>query len=271
MLPSLANNHSVQKLLEQHTDWLIGNDANDLYSNFADVSRVEGILRHTADVCGKVLEIGCFVGILSEKIINQGKKEVIGMDRLEKALDMANCRGIQPILGDLDNGIDLPDRSVDCVVAAQILECVYDPEAALEEIHRVLKPRGTLVIQVANLACLCNRLLMVLGRMPHCIAVQASGSAGQIRHYTFATLRAILQANGFEVCAMHSTIVAFPLDRFCISNLILRARKRLFPAPDRGGLWPPRFLFSKTLGRITPRLGEHIIVVAKKSSPDIHS
>jgi len=266
MLPSLANNRSVQKLMEQHTDWLIKNDANDLYSNFADVSRIEGILRHTGDVCGKVLEMGCFVGILSEKIINQGKKEVIGMDRLEKALDMAASRGIQPILGDIDNGIDLPDHSIDCVVAAQILECVYDPDAALEEIHRILKPRGRLVIQVANLASLWNRLLMVLGRTPYCIAVRARSSAGQIRHYTFDTLRAILQGNGFEVYAMHSTIVAFPLDRFRISKLMLRALKRLFPALDRGGVWPPRFLFSETLGRITPRLGEHIIAVANKSS-----
>jgi SAM-dependent methyltransferase len=266
MLPSLANNHSVQKLMEQHTDWLIRNDPKDLYSNFADVSRIEGILRHTGDVCGTVLEIGCFVGILSEKIINQGKKEVIGMDRLEKALNMAASRGIQPILGDIDNGINLPDHSVDCVVAAQILECVYDPDAALEEIHRVLKSRGTLIIQVANLACLCNRLLMVLGRTPHCMAVGARNSAGQIRHYTFDTLLTMLQTNGFEVCGMHSTIVALPLNRFSISNRVLRALRRLFPVPDRGGLWQPRFLFSETLGRLTPRLGEHIIVAANKSS-----
>jgi SAM-dependent methyltransferase len=44
--------------------------------------------------------------------------------------------------------IDLPDESLDLVLTAHVLEHVPDPDAALSELHRVLRPGGRLLIQV---------------------------------------------------------------------------------------------------------------------------
>ena len=54
---------------------------------------------------------------------------------------------------DLIEGAQLPyqDASVDAVVLPQVLEQMPDPEAMLDEVQRVLKPGGSLVISVRNL------------------------------------------------------------------------------------------------------------------------
>lgn len=44
--------------------------------------------------------------------------------------------------------IPLPSASVDLVITQEVLEHVADPFKAIEEIHRVLKPGGTLYIQL---------------------------------------------------------------------------------------------------------------------------
>ncbi len=104
-------------LMERHNQWLAKNDCAALYSHPAQAWRVERILKFTKEIQGKVLDVGCFVGILSERIVQQGGKELIGMDRLEKALELAAARGIQTALADLDEAVfDFPDNHFDCVV-----------------------------------------------------------------------------------------------------------------------------------------------------------
>ena len=44
-----------------------------------------------------------------------------------------------------NNKIELPDESVDCVMLTEVLEHCYEPQAALQEIFRVLKPGGHVV------------------------------------------------------------------------------------------------------------------------------
>jgi SAM-dependent methyltransferase len=44
--------------------------------------------------------------------------------------------------------IPLPDASVDLVITQEVLEHVADPFKAMQEIHRVLKPGGTLYVQL---------------------------------------------------------------------------------------------------------------------------
>ncbi|RMG09119.1 MAG: methyltransferase domain-containing protein [Acidobacteria bacterium] len=40
-----------------------------------------------------------------------------------------------------------------------VLEYIFDPYTVIREIHRVLRPRGKLVIDVPNVASFTNRIL----------------------------------------------------------------------------------------------------------------
>lgn len=248
-------------LIEKHDRWLAENDATQLYQHVTQAWRIERILDSTREIRGRVLDLGCFDGFVAEKILQQGGKEVIGMDRLEKGLERAVARGIQTRLADLDDiTIDFPDHHFDCVVAAGVLCNLYDPDAAMEEIRRVLRPGGKLIVTLPNLASLSNRTLMLLGSPPYSLEVRPS-EGGYWRYFTFGTLRKLLQDHRFLVKRMESNCVAWPLIYLSFSRRWLR---KLFPSK------PPwkrhRLLFSRSLARILPELGEQIVALAEREA-----
>src|SRR3954470_24279934 len=59
----------------------------------------------------------------------------------------------------------LPTKSFDAVVCLEVLERLFRPDRTAGEIFRVLKPGGTLITTVPNIAYRARRLdLFVLGR-----------------------------------------------------------------------------------------------------------
>ena len=246
--------------MERHNHWLATNDCAVLYSHPTQAWRVERILKFSKEIRGKVLDVGCFVGILSERIMQQGGKELIGMDRLEKALALAAARGIQTALADLDEAVfDFPDDNFDCVVVGEVLDYVFDPDAVIEDIYRVLKPGGKLIITVPNLASFGNRLLVLLGWHPFGQEVRPR-QGGYWRYFTFATLRALLLDHGFNIKTMESSVFVWPLIRFSFGRWPW-IQKLFKPKPE----WQRhRIFFSKSLAKLFPRLGENIIVLAEK-------
>jgi SAM-dependent methyltransferase len=114
----------------------------------------------------------------------------------------------QPTHPDLDYQSDiqkmpLGDESFDTVLCAEVLEHVPDPEKALREIYRVLKPGGKLVMSIPHLMYLHNEphdfyrytkyglrtlLVMYLHNEPH-----------DFYRYTKYGLRTLLERTGFTV------------------------------------------------------------------------
>lgn len=240
---------AIDILMEEHNQWLKDNNPEIFYDHIIHSARIEQILKFTDRVCGKVLDIGCFSGFVTKKIIDQGGKEVIGMDRWEEAMQLARNKGIQTVYGDLDNSdLAFPDNYFDCVIAADVFNSIFDPDAAMAEISRVLKPKGKLIITVPNLTSIGNRLLMLIGSAPYNLQVRARTGAGHIRLFTFYTMRQLLGDYNFEIEKMSSSVVAFPS---------IRIRPKL---PE---YQQPRFFFSKFLARLFPRWGESLIVLAE--------
>ena len=54
------------------------------------------------------------------------------------------------IVGDIHN-IPLPDNSFDSVICSSVLEHVKDPRKAVNEIHRILKPGGSVFVMVPSI------------------------------------------------------------------------------------------------------------------------
>jgi SAM-dependent methyltransferase len=77
------------------------------------------------------------------------------------------------------------DGSVDVVLANQILEHTKELYWIFHEVSRVLKPGGSFIIGVPNLASLHNRLLLLLGRQPTPIR----SASAHVRGFTESDLR----------------------------------------------------------------------------------
>lgn len=92
----------------------------------------------------KVLDVGCNAGDFMELIKRERGCDVTGVDLSEICIEKAKAKGLNVHLVDAET-LPFPDQSFDCVILTEVLSHLYDPVPVLNEIVRVLKPRGILL------------------------------------------------------------------------------------------------------------------------------
>ena len=165
------------------------------------------------------MDLGCGEGIIGECIQQLGFK-VIGCDKSYNAIKNAK---IKVILCDLEEKIPVENSSFDIVLAAEIIEHILDTDKFIEEIHRVLKPRGKLVITTPNLASLECRISLLLGKKPWMIENRVlPHSAGHVRYFTVKEIRKLLEDHNFEVKLITTNFIK-------LKNVVFERISKLFP------------------------------------------
>ncbi|RKX65539.1 MAG: class I SAM-dependent methyltransferase [Tenericutes bacterium] len=104
------------------------------------------IKSQAGNIRGKVLDVGCGNMPYRELILSSNTKvmEYLGLDLESNYID----RKIIPDLTWDGVRIPLPDQSVDFALATEVLEHCPDTKLIVSEIHRVLRPNGTLLFTV---------------------------------------------------------------------------------------------------------------------------
>ena len=114
--------------------------------------RVGFYLEQLGDLGGRlVLDAGCGGGLVARELAAAGA-EVVGVDRSLGSLGVARraVRGhFRPAQGRLER-LPFADGSFDAVVAADVLEHLPDLPAAVDELARVLAPRGSFLFDTVN-------------------------------------------------------------------------------------------------------------------------
>lgn len=178
---------------------------------------------------------------------------VYGVDISEKYCAQAQKRGIMAKQGDLEKGIPYEDTVFDLIFAGEVIEHLKDPDYFVQEMHRVLKEKGLVVITTPNLASWHNRILLAVGIQPYNVETSSRdarvgygplkrfknpGTAGHLRIFTKKALRDLFEMYGFTVEKM----AGYPSDLFpefiyqcekiislfpsLASQLLMRARKK---------------------------------------------
>lgn len=93
--------------------------------------------------------------------------------------------------------LPFPDNTFDCVVTSEVLEHIQNDVAAIAELHRVLKPGGTLGVTVPT--WWPEKINWMLSDEYH--APKSVG--GHVRIYSATELKAKLRSAGLEVCGSH--------------------------------------------------------------------
>jgi SAM-dependent methyltransferase len=98
--------------------------------------------RCTGDITGLVLEFG------SDDYARQFGTDV---DRCD-ILVASHSQNPNHIVADITVENDLPSNAYDCIIATQVLCCTFEVAAAVQCLHRILKPGGVLLATFPGLA-----------------------------------------------------------------------------------------------------------------------
>ncbi|MFE0251189.1 class I SAM-dependent methyltransferase [Streptomyces sp. NPDC059010] len=156
-----------------------------------------------------ILDIGCGDGTAAATAAPflPGHR-IVGIDWSQDALRRARTRIPYAVRGELtDGGLPFRSGSADAVLFSEVIEHLVDPDAALDEIRRVLRPGGHLMLSTPNLAAWYNRGLLLAGVQPVFSEVSLRAIhgrpgrevVGHLRLYTARALREFVAASGFEV------------------------------------------------------------------------
>lgn len=173
----------------------------------------------------KVLDVGCGTGLLSSLMKNQGN-DVCGIDISEVALRKAELRGIKVKLGNIDNNLPFDDDIFDVVVCSEVIEHLFNPIEALEEIRRVLKPEGFLVLTTPNMAYILRRIALLFGKFPEEVKWARTSNTNEwehIRFFTLTSLIKVLESAGFSCIEIQGI--------YCFMNFSLSKRPRYLFSP----------------------------------------
>ena len=107
-----------------------------------------------AEKGGKILEIGSNLGYFTGRVAKETGSHVVGIDTntsklLYKIARLRNKgKSASFVQGDQNTGLAFQDGSFDQVIMSHVIEHFADPTPLIDEIKRVLKEDGTLIVAV---------------------------------------------------------------------------------------------------------------------------
>lgn len=161
----------------------------------------------------RILDIGSDRGENSAALAAATSATVVCVDISEAAVQACRERGLEAHRGAIgESPLLFANHSFDVVHMAEVIEHLAHPDRAMEEVRRILRPGGHVIISTPNLACLPNRLLLPLGLQPIFTEVsedrvlgrgfhlfgQGSKPVGHLRIYSKRGLLEFVELSGFR-------------------------------------------------------------------------
>ena len=190
--------------------WDRDTDVSD--SDVTTPARKQRLLAQLRRCCrpgDKVLDLGCGAGSFTA-VMQQAGYNALGMDLSENAIAFArrkypdyNFRLLAP-----DGSIPAPSSSFDAVWTTEVIEHVLQVDAFLEEIRRVLRPGGALVLTTPYHGLIKN-LFIVLVKFDRHFEVDGS----HIRFFNKRALDRCLTKSGFQPSSYGGIGRTWPIHR----------------------------------------------------------
>ena len=202
---------------------------------------------------GAVLEVGAGNGCIAKALLSSDPDissytlSDINDKRLEELKKSVNDSRVQTMKIDVD---DLPDEaqgSFDAVLMIALIEHLIDPLQAMQNIRKLLKPGGFVIILTPNIAKYTRRIKLLLGQFPS----TASKSEGLTK---YSGKPVDLYDEGHLHYFTYGSLSSMLLQR-CGYTKVVKT-----PYPD-GKLFLGRFLHNR-LAKLWPELFADVAIIA---------
>lgn len=164
-----------------------------------------------------ILDLGCGEGITLERLIkNFPGRNIQGIDVMPENVAICESLHLPARLGNVYH-LDCRDSSQDVVLFLEVLEHLSEPETALREIQRILRPGGRALILFPNdRTFLVSRLLTLRFR-------EAFYDPGHVRQWTIADMAHLLPSLGFRILA--SKMIPFYFWAISLHGLVVAVKQ----------------------------------------------
>ncbi len=148
----------------------------------------------------KIIDIGCGHGSVSHELVKQGY-QVYGMEINEDAIKSLKKKKINVIKCDITKPFNL-EKQFDIVLLLDVLEHVFDPLSLINEVLKILKVGGYIIISVPLYFDLIDRIRILFTGSIISYDNLCYGKANYIkfRSYNYDHIRFFRPKDIFEIC-----------------------------------------------------------------------
>jgi dolichol-phosphate mannosyltransferase len=147
------------------------------------------IITAMARGAGRTLDVGC-----GSSVILQSLNYAVGIDILANKLRYMRQYGVPLVRGSV-TALPIPDASFDCVVCSQVIEHLPADPAIFDELTRVLRPGGLLILGTPDYDTIGWRTIEPL----YGLAAPGGYKDEHITHYTLASLTDLAARYGLKI------------------------------------------------------------------------
>jgi len=178
---------------------------------------------HLIKDCDKILDVGCGDGALYT-LIKSKCNGYYGIDISKTAISQIKDKKVNVRIVNLnEQKIPFQDTFFDYAVCLDVIEHVFDPVKLIEELFRVTKKEGFVILSTPNIRYYKHILNLIFGRFPKTSGDPEHYDGGHLHYFTYKDLMGLCYQKSSKI-KKEGINTKFMVELFS-SGILIKAKK----------------------------------------------